>query len=487
MINPWIKTHSFEMSIFIVALLFSGALLLYLHNTFEFTDERVGGVDFADYDILARNIVAGNGLSLRNAPPYEPSAIRTPGYPLFLAAFYFIFGNRISAIIMQIFLLAGVGVLSYRILLLFGISQRIAWMGAFLTIIEPDVMSSGIYLLSDLLFTFFLLLSFYFFLHFSDKKNIASFLWASWFLSVSAVIRPLSLILLPIYLAVFIRLMGIRLRVLVPAVFLSLSLLIPWSLRNFSEFGTFKLTSVDYYGLYGVIGSQIISFRDGVSYGEARAGLLEEFVNAPELQPIPEINNISSHYPKEEFLLLDSFRYHKWMLDKFFGIFLSSPVLYVKVLFWGTVEYFNHVNWLTPLEHWDILRPVYQPSVSYRQILSDEGLGGAYRELIRRFSCGVSCFLSFSLVIGGRIYWALLMIFSVIGIKKLSVSFEDKRPVLFAFIVFAVGFALLHVSIIGTLVPPRYRMPLVPFFTGFALVGMYSVWHKLRDLWFAGK
>jgi 4-amino-4-deoxy-L-arabinose transferase-like glycosyltransferase len=51
-------------------------------------------IDALGYDQLARNLRAGHGLSLCEAPPYYPTNIRTPLYPVFVAAVYTLAGER---------------------------------------------------------------------------------------------------------------------------------------------------------------------------------------------------------------------------------------------------------------------------------------------------------------------------------------------------------------------------------------------------------
>lgn len=45
-------------------------------------------VDGHAYHRIAVNVLSGNGVSMDEAPPYEPSRYRTPGYPAFLAVIY---------------------------------------------------------------------------------------------------------------------------------------------------------------------------------------------------------------------------------------------------------------------------------------------------------------------------------------------------------------------------------------------------------------
>jgi 4-amino-4-deoxy-L-arabinose transferase-like glycosyltransferase len=49
-------------------------------------------VDAKGYDLLARNLLAGHGFSQQTEAPFHPDGLRTPLYPLFLAAIYTISG-----------------------------------------------------------------------------------------------------------------------------------------------------------------------------------------------------------------------------------------------------------------------------------------------------------------------------------------------------------------------------------------------------------
>jgi len=63
------------------------------------TDGRTLKRDAITYDMPAYNLLAGNGYSNCLAPPYEPSVVRTPTYPLVLAATYATFGRNTAAVI----------------------------------------------------------------------------------------------------------------------------------------------------------------------------------------------------------------------------------------------------------------------------------------------------------------------------------------------------------------------------------------------------
>lgn len=58
----------------------------------RFGDDPLEPVDARGYHLLARNLLAGRGLAMTWDPPYCPTSIRTPLYPLFLGGIYGVLG-----------------------------------------------------------------------------------------------------------------------------------------------------------------------------------------------------------------------------------------------------------------------------------------------------------------------------------------------------------------------------------------------------------
>jgi len=83
------------------------------------TNGRALSGDAVTYHVPAYNLLAGNGYSNCLAPPYEPSVMRTPTYPLVLAATYATFGRNAAAVVSinVVFDIAAV-------LLLFAVARR---------------------------------------------------------------------------------------------------------------------------------------------------------------------------------------------------------------------------------------------------------------------------------------------------------------------------------------------------------------------------
>jgi hypothetical protein len=474
----FLRRYRDECTIGFLAVILSSAIFLFVWNTVGLSGLTWGGNDFLEYNILAQNVLDGNGFSLRNAEPYESSAVRTPGYPLFLAVSHAVSGNTVVASVLQIVLFAGFGILSYHVLLLLGLKRLYAFGGAILAVVELDVLSMSLYLISDMLFVFLLMLSLYFYLRFLRENDENVFVWGSLAVGLAALVRPVGVILFVIFAVTFLIRRGLR-RELFYSAIIVLALLLPWSVRNFATFGTWRISSADTFNRYAVISSQIVGYRDGISYPEARESLMEKFIQDPEVRPFPPTDNVgyvNYGYAREEFLLFDNFHYDEWMKKEIKEIFWSSPVSYVKVILFGTIEYLTQVNWLTPLEHWNVLHPSYRPTKSVQQIFFEDGFTPLMQELGRRFSCGTSCIIAFGLNGVGRIFWAVVIIFSGVGFFRALFSQKKDRLVLMSVLSLILIYSLIHIFFIGTQVQPRYRMPFVPFFIGFALYGAAVFW-----------
>ncbi len=57
-------------------------------------------VDALGYHQLAVNLLEHGAFSISTAPPLQPDAIRTPGYPAFIALVYLIFGVSPQAVLL---------------------------------------------------------------------------------------------------------------------------------------------------------------------------------------------------------------------------------------------------------------------------------------------------------------------------------------------------------------------------------------------------
>lgn len=453
-------------------------LLFFLAETIgirAFTGNR----DSLQYITLGENFLAGHGFSLRDSPPYVLTAIRTPGYPLFLAFSKVVSGNYGVALFLQIVAYAGIVVLTYKISMILFEKKALALWAAILMFVDLDFIYNALSLLSDTLFTFFMTASVFSFLLFLRSDSRRPILGSFFFLGISALVRPTSLFLLPIYI-VFVGLQWLKndsrrisslLFNLGSGLFIVSIILAPWSLRNFAVFGTLRTNSGDTPTLYPTLASQIIAFRDDTSQHEERLALLKR-LEAEEREPRLDLKSFSNPPLRGEILGFETFQYHDWMTEEFKKILATAPGAYVKVVAFSTLDYFTRPFWLTALLHWGVIENLEFPSVSYQQAFLHGGVPGLLSELKSRLDCGLKCVTAFGSTWVGRVYLAMVSLFSLAGVVGFYRLKKDYRYITGFLFLAVFSFAVMHIALQGSGVQPRYRMPIAPFMISFALYGV---------------
>ena len=144
-------------------------LILRLGLLFVFWDEPLTIGDEIHYQRLAENILNHHEFSYEEG---QPHSLRPPFYPFFLSAVYFLTGGPSpnAVRIVQIFLSLGIMIVVY----LFGknaFDARIGILAAFIFAVYPSFIFFTHLLLSELLFTLFLLLFVYLFFKFLKEDS----------------------------------------------------------------------------------------------------------------------------------------------------------------------------------------------------------------------------------------------------------------------------------------------------------------------------
>jgi 4-amino-4-deoxy-L-arabinose transferase-like glycosyltransferase len=144
-----------------------------------------------EYEVLARNLLAGHGFSGAEHPPFEPEIMRTPGYPVFLASIYLLAGHSYTAVrAVQVALLAGTS------WLLFLMTTRLTNRKVALVagLICASYQPFGIFALfhtSESLCMFLVVLSFYLIARITEQpRALAESLAAGATLGCAALVRP---------------------------------------------------------------------------------------------------------------------------------------------------------------------------------------------------------------------------------------------------------------------------------------------------------
>jgi len=190
------------------------------------------------YDDIALNLIEKRGFTLEGNPVAE-----APGYPIFLAFVYFLFGHNYQIVrIIQFLLLAGMGAIVYFIARKFlNFSRILAFLTSLTIIIWPYFVLYSTLILTEILFIFFLLVSVSLFLEFSTTPSFKNALLTGFFFGLANLFRPV-IVLLPFWMVFFFLIFGKKrgknfsLSKIFLLLVIFLLMLAPWTIRNYFQF-----------------------------------------------------------------------------------------------------------------------------------------------------------------------------------------------------------------------------------------------------------
>ena len=226
---------------------FSIALLLRLfYLVFNWSILPDWNVDAIGYHQLAINVIERGVFSLNSQPPYQPDAIRTPGYPIFMGMIYHLVGIAPRAV-----LVAQAVLDSFTALLIMGISleligsNRAATIAGMLYAIYPVAWRYCAELYVEIVLAFLITLVFFILSRTwkarstSKAGNVLSLGLA---VALSLLVKP-NVALLPIIVGAVLLVKGTLRQAAVYAITLII-LLMPWIARNTLIFGRPMLSTV---------------------------------------------------------------------------------------------------------------------------------------------------------------------------------------------------------------------------------------------------
>src|SRR3989344_5330390 len=238
--------------------------------------------DAIGYLNIAKNIIAGQGVSFDIAPPFIPTAHRTPGYPVFLTTSLFLSGGVGIALGVQIILGALLPLVSYWLIKRLYFDDRVAWGTALVLALEPFFAAHSAFLLTEVLFISIFLIICLWYRRYHREGDRSFIFGAAVLLGIAALIRPIGLYLIfvfPLYAAAY-EIMKRRnaLRALVTAgiaVIIGVAVISPWLARNYRVFGIAKLSSIDATNLLFWQGGSVLAVANGTTIDIEKRNLLD--------------------------------------------------------------------------------------------------------------------------------------------------------------------------------------------------------------------
>jgi len=272
--------------ILVLALIIRVIFFIALGQNNGLSDKRIVAGDAEEYHGLALSIIKEGKFSFNG----ELNTKRTPLYPLFVGIIYFFFGVRPWLVLLfQIFLDTIICFLVYFLAMLIFNNKKAALFSGFLYAIEPVSIVFSLALISDVFFAFGFVCSLVLLFLAIKKERLSLFLLAGVILGLTTLIRP-STQYFPI-LAIFIIFLLIKRpitykikAVIVFLLFFEL-VLFPWQLRNFINFRSFNLSSIQGW----------ILIHHNVAYTEANISHISEDEARAKLEKLtPEEENLNS-------------------------------------------------------------------------------------------------------------------------------------------------------------------------------------------------
>ena len=210
--------------------------------------------------------------------------LRTPGYPLFIAAVYRVFGERNTAVLLVQVLLSACTVYLAYFLASRMWSSTVGLVAAVLTLLEPLQNATSATLLTETLAAFLLLAIATIGYHAFTSDRLRPGVWAllGFAITVSTFVRPVTYYLPPCVLLLLLvwsrrrRFPPVDLGKAVAAFLVPIVVLCgAWQVRNHHEVGSWRFSGVEAKNMYIFRAAGVVAREDGISLADAQDRLVE--------------------------------------------------------------------------------------------------------------------------------------------------------------------------------------------------------------------
>lgn len=413
-ITSWYENDSPRLLYTILILTFVirlGFVLVLDPNKFYFSDTR-------HYDGAAMGILDGSGFGEK----YN----RAPGYPVFMAAIYGLFGHSFVVMrIAEVFVGVAIVLLLYLICRK-AFDRKTALVAAAIAMIFPHfILIPGI-LYSTNLFTFLLASSVILLLMLDDKPDYRLLIAAALIAGLTALTIPSFFFILPFWLLWLLFKPGEKfgVRFLHTALYLIVfcMTLVPWTVRNYHIYHRLTL------------------------------------VRPVPSSVLPDLDNIEAHKKEiesgfkktTEYLRENPYGSEKDKVGNFFLHYLKHP--------WGTIKFvvseLGHFYALYP-DRMDTANPEYHKKISAKDKRFANTFGGKWG-LVK---------------IASIIVMAPIFLLALIGVVRRETLRRKRLLLLMTVLSVSVGYSMILSEV-------RYRIPVEPYILMFTAAGLVWLWEK---------
>lgn len=453
-------------------------------------------IDANNYMALAKNLSLGNGFSLSDSVPFELHTLRTPGYPIFLSVFYYLFGVYWPASLFEAVLNSFVPVFIFWLAFKLTENLKTAAIAGFLTAFDYHIAVHTLTLNTESIFVFITVLVAVLIYKYLEKPDwkIAAFIG---FLSgYAALTRPFFMYMTPlifVFLVItsvrrggvilsinegspslsnnsnkrfFARLRmtfnGIKMTML-PAfcfLFIASALVVPWMYRNKQVSGQFTLSTLGWYNMYTRMAAMVDAAVNNKSYLQS----LESMMN--------QLNKEGYIVRADEHELFDV-KFIPLLRERTIKILKAHPKETVLVQLNSVQTLFTQDDLLYILNHSRLLPDTKRPPIPLSLLLLQKG-PGAWRDMLPYLNG--QYLIPYIMRIVWIVFWAL----SIAGAWKLAWQVDNKKRAMAYFLIALIFLTVLVSLPVSVALNARYRVPFAPFYFIFVATGIDLLLRKFR-------
>lgn len=387
--------------------------------------------DASQYNVIAKNVLDGNGLSYDSV---NPTAARGPLYPLFLSATYLVFGYDYNTVRILQAIIGAVTCLFVYFIAKKLYSPVIGFYTGLITGIYPSLIGYTGLLYSETLAGFLLALTIFIYLSACERKRFFLFVIAGISLGSLALCYP-KFIFLPVIFGLslffFNKFRKEFLKYFFGLIAGIILILTPWTLRNFHEFGKFIPVVT---GLGTTLWHSTLSV-DSTEWHFDREPLLSEFKSF--------FHDPKNDNEQNEFLF--SVKTNEVLMHKAIANIKNNPLLFTKL----SVKRF------------------------FRQWFASNGNSFyALRGTIGSYFLSKNYGIFFI-----KLFLALLQIYIIVfGCIGMVVDFSSNRKNIFSPVFLTIFYASIISSIFMT--QPRYQIPVLGILFIYIVLGSQRAFSK---------
>lgn len=453
-------------------------------------------VDASNYMALAKNLSLGNGFSLSDSAPFEPHTLRTPGYPLFLSVFYYLFGVYWPASLFEAILNSFVPVFIFWLAFKLTENLKIAAISGFLVALDYHIAVHTLTLNTESIFVFITVLAVVLIYGYLEKPDLKKAAVIGLLSGYAALTRPFFLYAIPLIFIFLVfasfrrggvilsasegsltlgnglknrflawlrmTISGFKMTVL-PALcflFIALALVVPWMYRNKQVSGQFTLSTLGWYNMYTRMAAMVHSAVNHKSYVEGLEDLMTQ------LKDEGHISRADEHE-------LFDVKFIPLLRERTLEILRAHPKEAILVQLNSVQTLFTQDDLLYILNHSRILPDTKRPPIPLSLLLLQKG-PGAWRDMLPYLKG------QYLIPYIMRVFWLILWVFSVIGAWVLVRGATGNKKAMTYFLIALILLTVLVSLPVSVSLNARYRLPFEPFYFILVASGAVVAYARLK-------